>query len=97
MFRFYHAENKRALVESVAKTAPVGPMKFRIAQKIPPGGWMVEFGNGTERNGFFSLEMVQKALGLFSAKPGLMAEVPKTTTKAWVAARLGRTGFVILD
>ena len=62
--RLYHADSKRELLALVVRSAPGGEVAFRIAQPIPPGGWIVEFGTGTEANGFFSIHAVGVALGL---------------------------------
>ena len=78
MFRLYHASSKLEALVSLAKTAPLKATKFRFSKSVPPPGYMVEFGTGgKESDGWFSLEQVQKAFGLYVEEPAIAKPADK--------------------
>lgn len=63
MIKCVTAKDKRAMLEIAVKNAPVSARKLRIAQAIP-GGWLVDYGSGDEKNGWYSIRALGVALGL---------------------------------
>ena len=98
MLRLYSAIDKRSALISACKTAPVSAQKLRFRQVIPPQGFLVEFGSGSEKLGWYSIRSLSLALGLTQPEaPMEKSEFDaKRQVKCLVAAREGKTGLVLL-
>ena len=98
VIRLYSAVDKRSALISACKTAPVNAQKLRFRQVMPPQGFLIEFGSGSEKLGWYSIRSLSIALGLVQPEAPLEASNfdAKRSAKALVAAREGKVGRVLL-
>ena len=98
IIKLYSAVDKRQALISACKTAPVDAQKLRFRQVMPPQGFLVEFGSGSEKLGWYSIRSLSIALGLIQpeGKTETSNFDAKRSSKALIAAREGKTGLVLL-
>ena len=98
MIRLYSAVDKRSALILACKTAPVKAHRLRFRQIIPPQGFLVEFGSGSEKLGWYSIQALSTALGLIQPEEKREASSfnANRSVKALVAAREGKLGMVLL-
>jgi len=89
-----HASSKMELAELIVKSAPIGATSFRIAQKLPPDGYLVDY--KPPMNGL-SIHQLAVELGLESK---VVREAPpeprySPSIQTQLAVRVGKKGFVL--
>jgi len=95
MVKFIHAESKIELAKQIVLTAPVNSSKFQIVKKIPPKGYLVEYGTIG-----LSLYKLGVELGLVEkkAKPdNTQVGYYHPSAKTLEAMNKGKRGLVLLD
>ena len=98
IIKLYSAVDKRQALISACKTAPVDVQKLRFRQVILPQGFLIEFGSGPEKLGWYSIRSLSIALGLVQPEGKMETSNfdAKRSLKALVAARERKVGMVLL-
>ena len=94
MIKCVSAKDKRSMLELAVKNAPVEARKLRIAQEIP-GAWIVDYGSGDEKNGWYSIYALGVALGIVSASPRHARSVPRPKNVDLDPHRVVRENIVV--
>ena len=93
-----HAENHAILARLILQNAPSDATCVRLAQKLQPNGYLVEYDKGmSTRPGYASLSALAQELGVSMHKPA----IPKPpvshyeTWKAWRYKQRSYGGYVM--
>lgn len=78
--RLIHAKGKEELAKLIVTCAPLEASKFRIARRVPPSGWLVDYKPPVE-----GLSIRQLAIEL-----GLLAEEEKPSEAEWFTIEVWR-------